>query len=147
MTIRKTVFMFLGAAAIMAGLYGYKEYNRKNKDLANVKADIGLKTRELISAFEKDEKLANEKFLDKVIAVEGNVKEVTRDEKGYFTVVLGEEDNMSSVRCSMDSVHQRDASAIAEGTNITMKGICTGFNADELLGSDVILNRCVIEKN
>jgi hypothetical protein len=30
---------------------------------------------------------------------------------------------------------------------IKIKGNCTGYNEDELLGLDVIINRCVIEGN
>jgi hypothetical protein len=48
----------------------------------------------------------------------------------------------------MDSVHQQDAAKVSVGTSVTVRGACTGFNKDEMgLGSDVILNRCVIVKN
>jgi hypothetical protein len=145
MSTKKKLLILLVIALLVAGWYGYKEYSRTNKDLASVKADIHLSDKELISAFEKNEKDANIKMLDKIIAVTGKVKEVQKDEKGYYTVVLGNEHNMSSVRCSMDSLHRDQASAIAAGSEVTMKGACTGFNADELLGSDVILNRCVVQ--
>jgi hypothetical protein len=45
----------------------------------------------------------------------------------------------------MDSVHNNEAAILQKGTHATMKGICTGFNKDELLGSDVILIRCVVD--
>jgi hypothetical protein len=44
----------------------------------------------------------------------------------------------------MDSIHNKEAADVKRGIHIAMKGICTGFNADELLGSDVILVRCVV---
>jgi len=71
---------------------------------------------------------------------------VEKNGNGFYTVILGEEFLMSSVRCSMDSLHQMDVASLTTGTLVTMKGNCSGFNRDELLGSDVILNRCVIEK-
>jgi len=144
MNIKKKIFIGVAVLATAAGLYGYKEYNRKNRDLASVRADIKIHSADLINAFEKNETEANKKFLDKVIQVDGAVKEVIKDEKGYYTLVLGKDGEMSSVRCSMDTVHQQETAGVLKGNNISLKGICTGFNADELLGPDVILNRCVI---
>ena len=130
-----------------AGSYVYKEYNRKNKDLGNVAADLNIQATDLIKKFEKDEGEANKTFMSKkvfVIGVTGPVKEVVKDEKGYYTIVVGDTTTMSSVRCAMDSVHQEGALLVRTGDKLTIQGAITGFNKDELLGSDVILNRCVI---
>ena len=53
---------------------------------------------------------------------------------------------MSSVRFSMDSLHNEKAATLVKGQTAVLKGICTGYNADEMLGSDLILNRAVIDK-
>ncbi|MBD0377834.1 MAG: hypothetical protein ICV51_19680, partial [Flavisolibacter sp.] len=61
---------------------------------------------------------------------------------------LGNAGSQSSVRCSMDTAFVTKLSTITAGSTITVKGACTGFNADETglgLGSDVVLNRCVLE--
>lgn len=144
---KKKIILSIIVFAIMGGgWYAYKEYTRKVKDLSNVKAAVQLNATELISAFEMDEVKSNDLYLDKIIAVKGMVKAVEKNDKGYYAVILGNESSMSSVRCSMDSVHQQAVADLVKGTVITMKGACTGFNADELLGSDVILNRCVLDK-
>jgi hypothetical protein len=144
---KKRIIAGILLVAIIGGAwFGYGEYSRKVKDLANVDAQVKMQSSELISVFEKNESAANSELLDKIIAVTGNVKQIERNEYGYYTVVLGDQGSMSSVRCSMDSVHVKDIAGIKEGSSVTVKGACTGFNADELLGSDVILNRCVIEE-
>lgn len=132
--------MIFGAAV----WWGYKEYNRKNDDLAFAKSDLQVTSADLIRSFQADEKSANQKFLDKIVSVTGKVKDIDKDEKGYYTLVLGEENTMSSVRCSMDTTHGQDITLIRTGNQITIRGACTGFNSDELLGSDVILNRGVV---
>ena len=151
MSTKKKIYLGIAAAVLVGVLgvswYGYKEYTRRNKDLSETKADLQISAADLIKTFEANEQQANAKYLDKIIAVTGNVKEVIKDEKGYYTVVLGEEGSMSSVRCSMDSIHQTEAGKLVAGKQVIVKGACTGFNADELLGSDVILNRSVIDKN
>lgn len=144
---KRIILSFIAVAIIGGAWFGYSEYNRKVEDLAFVKAGIMLPAKELISAFEADEKRANAQYLDKIIAVKGAVKTVEKDDQGYYSIVLGDKDMMSSVRCSMDPIHAEDFQNISAGTEMTVKGACTGFNADDLLGSDVILNRCVIEKS
>jgi hypothetical protein len=141
----KIILAIVVFLALSGGLYAYREFTRKVKDLTYVKAGVQLDAAGLITAFEKDEAQGNEKYLDKIIAVKGKVKTVEKNGNGYYTVILGEDNSMSSVRCSMDSVHQQDVASLSAGTIITMKGACSGFNKDELLGSDVILNRCVVE--
>jgi hypothetical protein len=140
------ILAILAFALAGGGWYAYSEYSRKVKDLANVKADLRINATELVAAFEKNETGANTIYLDKVIAVRGTVKSVEKNDRGHYTVILGESGSASAVRCSMDSTHQQDISVIPAGSLVTIKGACTGFNADELLGSDVILNRCVLDK-
>lgn len=124
---------------------GLKEYNRTNADLAVVKADLNISATELVRDYERNDSVANDKYLGKVIEINGSVKKVEPDEKGYFTVILGDTTNSSSVRCSMDTLHKTDAAHLTPGSSAILRGFCTGFNKDEIgLGSDVILNRCVV---
>jgi hypothetical protein len=98
----------------------------------------------LIASFEKDSSSANEQYVDKLIAVSGNVKRI--DANGNPVVIaLGESGQMSSVQCSMDSTYVTEYKTIKEGDHLTIKGMCTGGRTEELFGTDVILNRCVLE--
>ena len=135
-----SLFVLIAAAAI----YIYREYNRTHKDTASLKADFSSGAAELISEFETDEQASNKKYGDKVVRVEGMVKEIVKDGKGHYSLVLGDTASLSGVRCSIDSLHNREAEAVIKGSSIAVKGICSGFNADELLGSDVILVRSVV---
>lgn len=146
MTTKKIILFAIFIAILSGAWYGYKEYSRKVKDLSKVKAQLQISAEDLITSFENNETAANEMYLDKVIAVKGKIKSVEKDNSGHYAVILGKEASMSSVRCSMDSTHHDEVASLPAGTFITIKGACTGFNADELLGSDVILNRCVAEK-
>ena len=136
------VFILIAVAA----LYIYKEYTRTHTDTALLKPDYSLEATNLIKDFEMNEKASNKKFWDKVIRVEGIVKDIIKDDNGFYTLALGDTSSMSSVRCSIDSVHSNGAAIVQKGSIISIKGICSGFKADELLGSDVILVRSVVEK-
>lgn len=138
-----TVLLIGTAAAI----YGYKEFNRKVKDTATVTPQFTVSAQGLLADFSVNEKTATAKYTDKMVEVQGMVKDVSKDEKGNCTVVLGDTASLSSVRCAVDSIYSTGAQNLTKGNAITVKGVCTGYNTDELLGSDVILVRSMIEKN
>ena len=130
---------------------GLEEYNRKNKDLNKTKPDVKISAIELLKDYEANDSIANGKYLGKIIELSGNIKKVENDGVGSYTIVLGEQSSLSSVRCIMDTTYRNDAAAVNEGSSVTIRGLCTGFKKNELLGenlgSDVELNRSVVIKN
>lgn len=144
-TKQLVVIIIITIITTASGWYAYREYNRVNDDLTFVKASAEVSAKDILKSFEVNEKDANTKYLGKIITVAGQVKEIHKDEDGHPTIILGEKGSMASVRCSMDSLYQQQAATLSAGSLVIMKGACTGFNADELLGSDVILNRCVVQ--
>lgn len=142
----KRFFLIVVVIATAAGLYGYREFNRKNKNLHDVGAVAHLTSTDIITQFANDEKKAMAAYSGKAIAVSGIAKAIDKDEKGFYTIVLSDNKSMSSVRCSIDSTESSQAALIQSNSPVNIKGMCTGYNADEMgLGADVILNRCVIE--
>lgn len=139
--------LLLALIIIIAGaVYAYKEYNRKSKSLHDTEVVYVTQSDSLLSQFSNNEKKSNIVFNGKAISVSGPVKSIVTDDKGFYTVVLGKESSMSSVRCSIDSAESGKAAALQLNSVVTIKGICTGYNADDMgLGADVILNRCVID--
>lgn len=131
---------------LMAGLlYAYKEFKRTHNDTATLAPDYSLATQALIKEFENNEQQATKKYAAKTVEVKGKIKDVVKDERGLYVVVLGDEASTSTVRCSIDSVHNTEAATVRKGSNVAVKGICSGFSSDELLGSDVVLVRSVID--
>jgi hypothetical protein len=146
---RKNIFRFIILPVMLLiaalGWYVYNEYNRTHKDTAALKTDYSLQATDLINEFLADEQASNQKYWDKVLVVEGMAKEITHDDNGIYTIAIGDTASMSAVRCNIDSAAGKSAAEILKGSRVAVKGICTGFNADELLGSDVILVRCVVD--
>ena len=137
-----TVFIILSIIALSAAIYGYLEYTRTFPGLADVKANAQVDAGALISSFESDEAGATASYVDKVLEVSGVLSDI-RDENKIITLTLNPESGMGSILCDMDSAYSEKARALSIGNKITIKGECKGFTANELLGSDVILNRCV----
>lgn len=143
--IIRYILLFLLVIGAIAAIYIYKEYNRKHKDTAKVKADYSLSAINLITEFAGNEKTSGEKYMDKVLRVEGMIKDIIKDEKGFYTILLGDTASMSSVKCSIDSTHTNEAVNLVKGSMLAVKGVCTGYTADELLGADVVLVRSVVD--
>ena len=143
--MKRIILLLILIIIIAGGLYAYREYNRKNKDLSSTEAATTTDALTLITTFEKDSSSANKQFLDKVVAVTGTIKKVESEENPVI-IFLGDETQMSSVQCSMDSAYSKGHASLKKGTTVTVKGIVTGVQSDELLGTDVKLNRCVIEE-
>lgn len=140
------VVLVLMVIAALGGWYAYTEYNRPLASMTEAKPEVTISAINLIGAFEKDPASSNQQYVDKIIEVEGVLKEAIADDKGFYTLALGAEGSMSSVRCSVDSASTTVASQLKQGDLVKIKGVCSGFTTDELLGSDVTLVRCAINK-
>lgn len=145
---RTILFSFIGLLVAAGALYGYLVYTKGNKDLANVKPALTIEAEKLVQEFTSNEKAANQKYLPKeeyIIDVTGTVKSINKDERGKTTLVLqASASDMSSVQCAIDSTHVKDLTVLSAGASARVRGVVTGFNSDELLGSDVFLARCVL---
>lgn len=130
-------------ALISVGIYGYYQYNRRNSDLGDTPAAFKITAADLMKQFAENASQAGKKYTGKIIDVSGLLKEANVNGR-YVTLILGEEGTLSSVRCSMDTVHSFNKEALKNGSTVTIRGHCTGYNSDDLLGSDIILNRCLI---
>jgi tRNA_anti-like len=148
---KKIILFAIIAAVVGVGVYAYEEYNRTAKDIATIAPAFSVTSSAMIEEFTKNDSIANAKYLGKTIAVNGSLKNIDKDENGFYTLVLGDSTNSTSVRCSMDSAHNKEAIEFGDafkGVKINIKGICTGFSKDDtgLIGSDIMLNHGCINK-
>ena len=145
MSGKKRIFLAALLVVIAAAIYLYNEYHRTNVNIASEAAAFGLQAEQLLSEFASDDSAANRKYVGKIISITGVVKSISRDERGFYTLNLGDTSSLSSIRCSIDTIHSGNVAAVQRGTTIKIKGNCTGYIEDELLGLDIIMNRCMIE--
>lgn len=112
-------------------------YNKPHQNMTKAEAAFSLPAEELFAAYEADETIANEKYLDQIIEVTGTVTNVTENEEGNLTLTLDGGSMMFGVICEMDTFSDQAAQTYEAGQTITLKGICTGMLMD------VVLVRCV----
>jgi hypothetical protein len=145
MNTKKRIITAILLVVIAAGIYTWREYTRPVKGLNRVDADVKVQATVLLQEFMTNETTANQKYMNKIIAVSGLVKTVDSS-GGAYIIVLGDTSDMSSVRCIMEGNAVQPSAGIQRGAGVTVKGAITGFKKDDtgLLGSDVELNRCVV---
>lgn len=137
----KKTFFFAGLllCLIVGGGWGYYWYQKPRTALTNIKADYTISATALYDAFQQNEQQANQKYLDKVIAVTGTVDKVqVSDSTMNIQLLSGNE--MGGINCSL-SIRANKKNAIpAKGQQIQVKGKCTGFLMDVNLVDAVIVS-------
>lgn len=146
MSKRKIIIGALIVVIAAAAIYSYREFYRSNKDLREVEAQVQIDAATLISEFSANEKEADKKYRNKIIAVRGMVKSIDSVDHQY-TIAMGDTNQLSAIRFSMDSSFVPQAVLVQRGRMLTVKGAITGFKKDDtgLLGDDIEFNRCVIQ--
>jgi hypothetical protein len=114
-------------------------FRKADDSVAKQQPDFKVTCTEIVSAFEKDEPQANEKYLDKILEVEGTIAELSSDTSGV-NITLREEGATSGVTCSFSTSQKIDIKELKLGSKLTFKGICNGYLMD------VTLNRGAIVK-
>ena len=139
------IYLLAGGFLVMAA-YGVSEFFRGHKDLGGETPAGRFTTNELIDTFENDSAGSNRLYVGKVVTVQGRITHLQADDNPVV-ISLGEEGQLSSVQCSMDSVKFKASPLLATGSQVTIKGICTGAIRQEFFGTDVKLSRCLIDGN
>lgn len=115
-------------------------YNKPHKNIAAAKSDYVIAAPELLQEFQQDETAANQKYLDKVLKVKGQVKTVSADEAGNVQLTLDASDELAGVICEIPAAAVPANAQLLPGKTVTLKGVCTGML------TDVVLVRCVPEE-
>ena len=145
---RKYVIGGIAMLLLVAALWAYREFNRERVDSKNVEPKFRTEAIDLLREFTNDEKLASQKYSgqDIIIAVSGNIKEIVKNENGYQTILIGDLQGASSVRCLMDTLYSDAANQLQQGQRVRMKGNFNGYKSDDLgIGADIELNFCVLD--
>lgn len=129
------VVTFIALSAILAALYFF---NLKHTDMAKAKPDFVITATDLQKAFEDNETAASTKYINKIVEVKGVIASVKLAENNVLNISLVTGSDMSAVIGTFPAIS--DPSKFTVGSEITLRGECSGFLMD------VLLNNCAIIK-
>jgi len=124
--MKKIILVVVVLIIAVGGWYAYKMYQQKTPDVVDQKADITTTATDLLADFSKDTAAARKQYVDKIIEVTGNVKQI--DTTG--SIVLGEEGSASEVTVGLDRRHSKDYQKLRVGGVAVVQGVCTGSTND-----------------
>ena len=130
---KKTLLAF--AVLIVAALgYAYYLWNKPPRDVSKEEG-IRITAMAIFDSFTNNEPVANKSFLSKAIEVTGKVVDVKKNQAGKTVIYLESSDPIYGVNCTF----RDDPGAVAKGSTITFKGICTGFLSDVVINEGVLV--------
>ena len=139
-TMMKKILIAILLIGVVAGVIGYKMYNKPHNEMVSMKSEANLDAKQLQAAFEADESAANEQYLGKVITVSGKVAEIKKEGENNSFIILDTGNMLSAVKCQLDHLTDHpNLSDLKKGDQVQVKGICTGYLMDVILERGIIL--------
>lgn len=135
--MKKIIILFLLGAVITGASMGLYFYQKPVASLESQTPTGTFSSTELFEIFNTDEQAANAKYTGQVVEVSGEVVEIMENSDASTTLVLSSDDPIFGVKCRIDPEFNKK-SLPKTGTEVRVKGLCTGVNAD------VELNQCII---
>jgi uncharacterized UPF0160 family protein len=130
-TKNKIIIVIASIAVIAFSAYYYIFiYSSNNHRQVQSETAIAITSDSLVAKYQADEKLANSLYLNKAVAVTGNLLSIDKNQEGKTTLVIGRSESFSNVSVTMSS----DAPITKKvGAPITIKGLCTGALSDVVI--------------
>jgi hypothetical protein len=100
---------------------------------------------QLTTVFTADDRSASATYAGHAIEVDGIFKASDLTDSAHPVIVLADSGSTTSLRFSLDSSFHAELSALKPGSPIRMKGMCIGFQPDDMgLGADILFDRSII---
>jgi hypothetical protein len=135
-TKNKIIIIIAIIAAIAFSAYYYIfVYSSNNHRQVQSETGIVITSDSLVAKYQADENLANSLYLNKAVAVTGNLLSIDKNQEGKTTLVIGRSDSFSNVSVTMISTAPITQKV---GETITIKGLCTGALSDVVITDGVV---------
>ena len=121
-------------------------FSEKFTDTSERKATFTVNAMDFISEFQKNDSLANIKYAEKIIIVNGRV---TETEAADTTINIKMIDTATDayIIFAFQQQHLIEAKQLKEGDTVSIKGSCSGGAYSEILETEFItFKRCAINK-
>jgi hypothetical protein len=135
--MKTKIIVAIAFVAVLGLSAGFFLYQKPAQTVVTGEADFSLEASTLFHEYNTNEELANQKYLNKIISVHGEVTDVTVNAES-ISVTLGSSDPLAGVSCEIPV--QGEKPIINAGDVVRIKGLCTG----KLM--DVVLTKCALEK-
>ena len=147
--VKKIGWLLLGPViAFSAFKFGEKKVMAETYQTTdNVKADYTISAVEILSEFSKADSLANAKYREKIVIVNGNASQVEKKNDSTTNIRFDDPEG-SYIVFSFEKDQYELVKGINPGDEVSLKGSCSGSIYSEILGTTQIsFKRSTLNKN
>lgn len=137
--MKKRIFGILILLAVAGAAVAFYMYQKPVASLAGEEAVVKMSSTDFFTAFAQDEQKANTDYTGKIVEITGEVVDIMTNSDQSTTLVLASDDPIFGVKCRIDPTFNK-APLPGSGETTTVKGRCTGMNADVELNECIIIN-------
>ena len=141
MRTKKFIYGLLLIALLVLCIWGYRVYEEPAlKNITTANTEENLKVGELITLFQHNEVEANISYVDKVIEVEGIIKDISTTNDRYTILLESEAFTKHFIMCDMSPLSVKRVNKLVIGDTVTLKGICKGYLLDVIMLNCIPIN-------
>lgn len=137
---KRNIFLVLIAIIAIIIIIGYGIWNKPHREVKDATA-IKTTAVALYKDLTTDSARMKSIFINKIVAVSGEVKEISKNKQNQQIILLKTNVPEGSVNCTMEE----NVDTIKVGNMVDLKGICLGYIGGDMdinLPGDVFLIRC-----
>ena len=134
--LKRILSIFLAIVIILAGVYWFVA-TAKFSDTKTIKADYTLSALDFIKEFQQNTKVANEKYADKIIVLNGRVSEIEAADT-TLNIKFTDPATSSYAIFAFQQQHLAEAKSVKHGDSISIKGSCSGGIYSEILDATAV---------
>ena len=143
----KAIVLIIAVISIIGISYLAYLYFEPTKDIATQKTDLHLTEEILINDFIKSDKIADSLYKNKIVELTGKVKKIEAQDT-ISTLVFDNGGNFIIIANCLSSTNQ-ELKQLKEGTNITVKGIYSGYIINDdtfMIPAEIKIDKCTLVK-
>lgn len=148
--IWKAIFIIAAPLCVWIGfnVISKQLMNEKFDDTANTKADYTVNAMEMIKEFQTSDSLANAKYLEKIIVVNGSISAIEKPNDSTINVKFIDSTTGSYLIFPFEGEKVKEAAKLKAEESVSLKGSCSGAVYSQILGAWFIsFKRSVIHKD
>jgi hypothetical protein len=140
--------LIIGSVLLLAGLVlVWYVFTEKFTDTHERNAEFTVNAVDFIHEFERNDSLANAKYAEKIIIVNGIISDIEAADT-TMNLKITESSTGSYIIFSFQQQNLVDVKKIKKGDNVSIKGSCSGGIHSEILEIESItFKRCVLNNN
>ncbi len=142
--MKKKWVVFIGLALIAGVWLMYYLFSMKFEDTNDVKADFEINSLDLIKEFQLNDSIANAKYTEKILTVNGVVSESEKADSS-INIKMTDDESGSYIIFSFQKSEDNKLMSVNAGDMLSIKGSCSGAIYSEILNAySVSLKRCIL---